>query len=72
VPEDLSIIGMDDIFAAATASPPLTTIAKPKYEIGVTAARFLLQRIAGSAPISRRHPLLACRLERRDSTAPPA
>ena len=37
VPEDISLIGMDDIFAAATSYPPLTTIAKPKYDIGATA-----------------------------------
>ena len=72
VPADISIMGMDDIYAAATTFPPLTTIAKPKYDIGVTAARFLLERISGNAPLKTRHPLLPCRLERRDSTAPPA
>lgn len=72
VPQDMSIMGMDDIFAAATTFPPLTTIAKPKYEIGATAARFLLERIEGKAPAAKRHPLLACRLELRESTAPPA
>jgi LacI family transcriptional regulator len=71
VPEAISIIGMDDIFAAATTYPPLTTIAKPKYEIGATAARFLLEHIQGDAPDETRHPLLACRLEKRSSTAPP-
>lgn len=70
VPEQLSIVGMDDIFAAATANPPLTTIAKPKYEIGQTAAAFLLERING-AEMATRHPLLPCRLELRSTTAPP-
>ena len=70
VPDELSIIGMDDIFAAATTFPPLTTIAKPKYDIGVTAARFLLERIAGTAPDMTRHPMLNCTLELRGSTAP--
>lgn len=70
VPNDMSIIGMDDIFAATTTFPPLTTIAKPKYEIGATAARFLLERIEGTAPATKRHPLLACKLEARESTAP--
>ncbi len=69
VPEQMSIIGMDDIFAAATTFPPLTTVAKPKYDIGTTAAGFLLDRIAGTAPETTRHPLLACRLELRASTA---
>lgn len=69
VPDEISIIGMDDIFAAATTNPSLTTIAKPKYEIGATAAHFLLERIEGNAPEVTRHPLLACRLEQRSSTA---
>jgi LacI family transcriptional regulator, galactose operon repressor len=71
VPEEISIIGMDDIFAAATTYPPLTTIAKPKYDIGANAARFLLQRIEGKASDAMRHALLPCRLELRSSTAPP-
>lgn len=71
VPEEISIIGMDDVFAAATAYPPLTTIAKPKYEIGVTAARFMLERIKGTMPGPTRHPLLPCKLVKRGSTAAP-
>jgi LacI family transcriptional regulator len=69
VPEDLSIIGMDDIFAAMTSNPPLTTIAKPKYAIGVTAARFLLARIEGEADDEMQHTLLPCTLVTRSSTA---
>jgi LacI family transcriptional regulator len=72
VPEQISIIGMDDIFAAATTFPPLTTIAKPKYEIGATAARYLLDRIDGKAPDEARHQLLPSVLEARRSTMPPA
>ena len=71
VPDDISIIGMDDIFAAATTYPPLTTIAKPKYEIGATAARFLLERIGNTVADEKRHPLLSCRLECRGSTTRP-
>lgn len=72
VPDAISIIGMDDIFAAATTYPPLTTIAKPKYEIGALAASFLLERIDGRVITTPRHPLLPCTLELRGSTAPPA
>lgn len=70
VPEELSVIGMDDIFAAATTYPPLTTIAKPKYEIGATAARYLLERIQGADIPTTRHALLPCSLVYRHSTAP--
>lgn len=69
IPRDISIIGMDDIFAAATSYPPLTTIAKPKYDIGATAARFLLERIRGEEIDTTRHPLLPCTLVHRQSTA---
>jgi len=71
VPEDMSIIGMDDIFAAMTSNPPLTTIAKPKYAIGVTAARYLLARIEGADEIPPQHTLLSCSLVQRSSTASP-
>lgn len=71
VPEDISIIGMDDIYAAATMNPPLTTIAKPKYEIGAAAAHFLLDRLNGRTPVQQRHQLLPCRLIVRGSTALP-
>jgi len=70
VPEQMSIIGMDDIHAAATTFPPLTTVAKPKYEIGNTAAQFLLERLNGRAPERQRRQLLPCHLVQRGSTAP--
>ena len=71
VPGDLSIVGLDDIYAAATTSPPLTTVAKPKYEIGRQAAMFLLERIVGHGPEMPRGLLLAGRLKVRGSTAIP-
>jgi LacI family transcriptional regulator len=71
VPQKMSIIGMDDIFAAATTYPPLTTIAKPKYEIGLQAAQFLLERMSGTPILEPRHQLLPCTLVYRSSTAAP-
>lgn len=47
VPGDVSIIGCDDIMVAGLISPALTTIRVSKYELGATAARLLLDRIAG-------------------------
>lgn len=46
VPQDLSVIGFDDIALAAFSNPPLTTIAQPKHQTGELAARLLMQRIA--------------------------
>jgi LacI family transcriptional regulator, galactose operon repressor len=45
VPEDVSIIGFDDIKAAAYHNPSLTTIRQPLQHMGQSAARILLQRI---------------------------
>ncbi|MFN2135963.1 MAG: LacI family DNA-binding transcriptional regulator [Candidatus Promineifilaceae bacterium] len=71
IPDQLSIVGMDDIMAARATNPGLTTIAKPKYEIGRQAADFLLDRLAArSQPEPRRH-LFTCTLRQRGSTGPP-
>ena len=70
VPNDVSIIGFDDIQGAAFHNPSLTTIRQPLLQMGSTAARILLQRIRAQAtfpdvvPI---HPELII----RESTSPP-
>ncbi|WP_168792855.1 LacI family DNA-binding transcriptional regulator [Paraburkholderia aromaticivorans] len=46
VPDDIAVVGFDDISLAAQIDPPLTTIAQPMRELGETAARLLLQRLA--------------------------
>lgn len=45
VPEDLSVVGFDDVRLASFTNPPLTTIAQPKREIGTLAVDMLLARI---------------------------
>ena len=45
VPEDLSVVGFDDVRLASFTNPPLTTIAQPKYDIGVLATEMLLARV---------------------------
>jgi LacI family transcriptional regulator len=45
VPEDVSVVGFDDVQFAAYQTPRLTTIRQPLNEMGVTAARILLKRI---------------------------
>lgn len=47
VPEDVSVIGFDDIPAAAFHNPALTTIKQPLHEMGRLAAEHLLKHIAG-------------------------
>lgn len=45
IPDDVSIIGFDDIPQAASVYPPLTTIRQPLAEMGATATRMLLELI---------------------------
>ncbi|MBD1572980.1 HTH-type transcriptional repressor PurR [Vibrio sp. S17_S38] len=45
IPEDISIIGYDNIDLSAYFSPPLTTIHQPKRRVGKTAVEILLERI---------------------------
>jgi LacI family transcriptional regulator len=47
VPDDLSIVGFDDIELSAYTSPPLTTVAQPKERIGALAVDMLLERVGG-------------------------
>lgn len=46
VPDDVSVVGFDDIPMAALASPPLTTVRIEREELGVRAVRGLLNRAA--------------------------
>jgi DNA-binding LacI/PurR family transcriptional regulator len=47
VPEDIAVLGFDDIPVAQVFEPGLTTIAQPLRELGATAAELLLKRLAG-------------------------
>jgi DNA-binding LacI/PurR family transcriptional regulator len=69
VPADLSVVGYDDVRLASFANPPLTTIAQPKYEIGVIAATMLLERMLDLECPARRR-VLETRLLPRQSAAP--
>lgn len=47
VPADVSVLGFDDIYAAAFHNPALTTIRQPLFEMGSLAASTLLKRLTG-------------------------
>jgi DNA-binding LacI/PurR family transcriptional regulator len=49
VPQDLSIIGLDDIVVSAHISPPLTSIAIPKHQLAKEATELLLHQIDGAS-----------------------
>lgn len=69
VPEDLSVVGFDDIASSATYDPPLTTIRQPIQEIGSKAVEVLCGQIDGSNPLKERV-LMDVQLIQRRSTAP--
>ena len=70
VPEDLSVVGFDDLPIAGWASPPLTTIWQPLAEMGTAAAQMLGQLIEDRAPHPNRVEL-STELIVRASTSPP-
>jgi LacI family transcriptional regulator len=45
IPDDMAIVGFDDMVWANSLNPPLTTIAQPTHELGMIAAQLLLDRI---------------------------
>jgi len=69
VPADLSVVGFDDVRLASFAHPALTTVAQPKYEIGVVAATMLLERMQ-DLDVPPRRRVLDTELLIRQSTAP--
>lgn len=47
IPRDISIIGFDDIVQAQYCSPPLTTVAQPRYQLGREGMLLLLEQLHG-------------------------
>lgn len=50
IPEDLSVVGFDDVPRAQTWDPPITTIRQPMVDKGRVAAELLLEQIDGARP----------------------
>ncbi len=70
IPEDLSVVGFDDLPVARWVGPPLTTIRQPLVEMAVAAAELVLSMADGEVPAQSRIEL-ATELIVRESTAPP-
>lgn len=52
IPEDLAVVGFDDITSSAHVRPALTTVRQPFYEMGQTATRMLLSLVDAPRPIT--------------------
>jgi LacI family transcriptional regulator len=71
IPEQLSVVGFDDLPAARWASPPLTTVRQPLEDMGRLAARTVLN-LAGRKALESPRMELNTRLIERGSTASPS
>ncbi|MDG9717801.1 LacI family DNA-binding transcriptional regulator [Streptomyces sp. DH24] len=71
VPDDVSVVGFDDLPEARWVSPALTTVRQPLAEMAATALRLLVRMMDGNRPEGTRTEL-STRLVERASTAPPA
>ncbi|GGL18028.1 LacI family DNA-binding transcriptional regulator [Streptomyces flaveus] len=69
VPDDMSIVGFDDLPEAHWSTPPLTTVRQPLSEMSATALRLLVRIMAGERPEGTRTEL-STRLVVRESTGP--
>lgn len=70
IPQDISVMGFDDIHFARYADPPLTTVAQPKEELGGEAMTMLIEILA-KRDVPARKRVLPAPLVVRSSTAKP-
>jgi len=70
VPEDISLVGVDDIELSRHITPPLTTVRQPLEEMARIGVEMLLKLIQ-EEPLEQPHVSLAPSLIVRESTAPP-
>jgi DNA-binding LacI/PurR family transcriptional regulator len=70
VPEDVSVMGFDDIEFASIAFLALTTIRQPLHEMGATAAELLLRKLANDETVKNIR--VRPELNVRSSTCPPS
>ncbi|MGE4482409.1 LacI family DNA-binding transcriptional regulator [Acidocella sp.] len=68
VPEDVSVVGFDDLPLASLLTPSLTTVRQPARELGVEAVKLLLSLVDGAEPTSP--PPAPVTLMIRESTGP--
>ena len=69
-PEEISLVGFDDLDLAESTNPSLSSVSQSGYQLGTTAARILLDRLEGDKGPAK-HIVLETSLKLRQSVAPP-
>ena len=72
IPEDIAIVGFDEMPWAALSRISLTTVTQPVYELGSTAAMRLLQHLQSPKPLTQQEIILNPTLRIRNSSQPRA
>ncbi|MGH8890762.1 MAG: LacI family DNA-binding transcriptional regulator, partial [Acidothermaceae bacterium] len=68
-PDDISVVGFNDMPFVDQLSPPLTTVRLPQYEVGMQAAQLLLEKLADPTATAK-SVMLPVSLVTRGSTGP--
>lgn len=71
IPDDLSVVGFDDLPVARWVGPPLTTVRQPLLEMAAAGARLALDLARGEQPAHRRVELATSLVIRHSTAAPP-
>jgi DNA-binding LacI/PurR family transcriptional regulator len=70
VPEDISVVGFNEVYFSPHTNPPLTTVNQPTYREGQLAIQKIYNRLQGYDTNTGGYTLLECRLVVRGSTGP--
>lgn len=70
IPEDISVVGIDDVRDSGYSTPPLTTFSVPKYDLGSSAVHILHRLIEGEKIPPARTVLLGKLVERKSACSP--
>lgn len=71
IPEDIAVIGIDDISFSDIYTPTITTVAQPAFEIGTVSAELLIDKMKGQGPDEKLIQRFEPKLIRRSSTHKP-
>lgn len=72
VPQDVAVVGFDDVTEAAHTNPPLSTVRQPMRAMGEAAARLLMSHLDGGVTLSDEPHIVPTELVVRGSTHPQA